>query len=187
MNMDFQHPLSSFNITYLYLSKGEGGGCGDNHQNQVFCVKQNISPDVDIIHYSWTYFEAGGGAEQQHEQLIRWAQMLPKQPIVHILDAGEADYGADPNNPATQLVKYYSMYGHNIVGLRLASVKGGYDYQSEKANGIDRFGWGYVGDGYHNTTRYGEGQNETRRDGLGIVMQNWVSLYILSEVQYDGI
>jgi hypothetical protein len=69
----------------------------------------------------------------------------------------------------------------------LASVKGGYDYQSEKANGIDRFGWGYVGDGYHNTTRYGEGQNETRRDGLGIVMQNWVSLYILSEVQYDGI
>ena len=101
--------------------------------------------------------------------------MLPKQPIVHILDAGEADYGADPNNPNTQLVKYYSMYAHNIVGLRLASVKGGYDYQSEKANGIDRFGWGYVGDGYHNTTRYGEGQNETRRNGLGIVMQNWVS------------
>ena len=114
--------------------------------------------------------------------------MLPKQPIVHILDAGEADYGADPNHPASQLVKHYAIYAHNIVGLRLASVKGGYDYQSEKANGIDRFGWGYVGDGYHNTTRYGEGEDETRRDGLGIVMQNWVSFRILGGIileKYD--
>ena len=30
---------------------GEGGGCGDSHKNQVFCVTQNLSPDVDIVHY----------------------------------------------------------------------------------------------------------------------------------------
>ena len=35
---------------------GEGGGCGDSHKNQVFCVTQNLSPDVDIIHYSWVSY-----------------------------------------------------------------------------------------------------------------------------------
>jgi len=32
---------------------GEGGSCGDTHQNQVYCITHNVSPDVDIIHYSW--------------------------------------------------------------------------------------------------------------------------------------
>lgn len=34
---------------------GEGGGCGDDFSNQVFCIKQNVSPNIDIAHYSWTY------------------------------------------------------------------------------------------------------------------------------------
>lgn len=29
---------------------GEGGGCGDDFSNQVFCIKQNVSPDIDIAH-----------------------------------------------------------------------------------------------------------------------------------------
>ena len=27
---------------------GEGGGCGDDFANQVFCIKQNVSPNIDI-------------------------------------------------------------------------------------------------------------------------------------------
>lgn len=29
---------------------GEGGGCGDDFSNQVFCIKQNVSPEIDIAH-----------------------------------------------------------------------------------------------------------------------------------------
>ena len=31
---------------------GEGGGCGDTHQNQVYCITHNVSPQVDIVHYT---------------------------------------------------------------------------------------------------------------------------------------
>ena len=27
---------------------GEGGGCGDDFANQVFCIKQNVSPNIDV-------------------------------------------------------------------------------------------------------------------------------------------
>ena len=33
---------------------GEGGGCRDTHQNQVYCITHNVSPQVEIVHYSWT-------------------------------------------------------------------------------------------------------------------------------------
>jgi hypothetical protein len=29
-------------------NSGEGGGCGDDFANQVFCIKQNVSPNIDI-------------------------------------------------------------------------------------------------------------------------------------------
>jgi hypothetical protein len=58
--------------------------------------------------------------------------------------------------------------------MRYAYRQGGYDYDTEAKNGIDRFGWGYVGDGYHNTTRYGElEEDEGRRDSLGVLLRNW--------------
>ena len=43
-------------LTVTVRNAGEGGGCGDSHQNQVFCIVQNVG-EVDIVHYSWTYFE----------------------------------------------------------------------------------------------------------------------------------
>ena len=164
-------------MDFVFQNAGEGGGCGDSHKNQHYCMKQNISPNVDIMHYSWTYFEGGDGYVE-HEELIRWAQMLPKRPIVHILTAGEEDPAANPNHQYNQLVDHYAPYGHNIVCLRTVLRRGGHDYDSEKNREVDpfdRFGWGYLGDGYHNTTRYGEQEESVRKNSLGIVMRNWVS------------
>ena len=102
--------------------------------------------------------------------------MLPKQPIVHMLDVGEDDPAGNPNHPYNQLVNYYAIYGHNIVGMRTALKRGGHDYESERNREVDpfdRFGWGYVGDGYHNITRYGELEDDAvRRDSLGVVMRS---------------
>ena len=41
------------NMQMKVENAGEGGSCGDTHQNQVYCITHNVSPDVDIIHYSW--------------------------------------------------------------------------------------------------------------------------------------
>jgi hypothetical protein len=163
-------------MDFVFQNAGEGGGCGDSHKNQHYCMKQNISPNVDIMHYSWTYFE-GGDAHVDHEELVRWAQMLPKRPIVHILTVGEDDPAANPDHPYNVLVDHYAPYGHNIVCLRTVLRRGGYNYSAEMNREIDpfdRFGWGYMGDGYHNTTRYGEGEESVRKNSLGIVMRNWV-------------
>jgi translation elongation factor EF-1beta len=152
---------------------GEGGGCGDNFANQVFCIKQNVSPKIDIAHYTWSYFEVGDhdGALVSRENLIRWTQMMPKQPPVHVINVeGSVEVAWDEKD----LQKHYAKYGYNAFYMRYAYRQGGYDYDTEAKNGIDRFGWGYVGDGYHNTTRYGElEEDEGRRDSLGVLLRNW--------------
>lgn len=154
---------------------GETGGCGDSHKNQVFCVTQNLSPDVDIVHYSWTYFEKGG-AEEQREQLVRWAQRMPRRPMVHHLVArGEANTCQADNKENVALDQTYASYGYNAFCIQTGLYFGGYDYDSEIANEINRFGWQHHGDGYHNTTRYGEElpDDDPRKESLGVVYRNW--------------
>jgi hypothetical protein len=168
-------------MNFAFQNAGGGEECGDTRHNQQFCLKQNISPDVDIVHYSFTY-SIDDLAHVQHENLIRWAQLLPKQPIVHILDVGYDDPASNPSNPFHQLVRYYAMYGHNIFGLRAALQRGGHDYESEP---FDRFDSGYVGDGYHDTTRYGELEyDEVRRNSLGVVMRSADKVNIVSSVSF---
>ena len=164
-------------MDFAFQNAGEGGGCGDSHENQHFCVAQNVSPDVDIVHYSWTYFE-GGRASWVHEDLVRWAQMLPKQPVVHIFNTGVSP---KDDNQYRQLTSYYAKYGLNHFFMRSGFENGGHDYASERdreTDPFDRFGRGFVGDGYHNTTRYGELEDdEGRKNSLGVVMRNWVSTF----------
>ena len=97
---------------------------GDSYKNQHYCVKQNISPDVDIIHYSWTYFE-GGQAQSEHEDLIRWAQMLPKQPPLHVFNTGTLPA---PSSEYVELAAYYALYGYNSFYMKSGFYFGGYDY-----------------------------------------------------------
>jgi len=157
-------------MEFVFQNAGEGGGCGDSFENQHFCVKQNVSPDVDIVHYEWTYFEHGA-AGKEHENLIRWTQMLPKQPPVQIFNTGVLSQSDG------ELARHYAKYGFNAFYMKTAFVNGGHDYHSEqtrKEDPIDRFGWGQVGDGYHETTRYGELEDdEARKTSLGVVMRNW--------------
>lgn len=111
----------------------------------------------------WTYFEHGG-AYREHESLLRWIQMLPKQPPLHIFNVGKNE----KNGQDVKLVEYYARYGFNAFYMRTGFFNGGHDYETEKKEKeIDRFSWGFMGDGYHNTTRYGElEEDESRRDSL---------------------
>mmetsp|Transcript_21817 Transcript_21817/g.33314 ORF Transcript_21817/g.33314 Transcript_21817/m.33314 type:complete len:562 (-) Transcript_21817:16-1701(-) len=154
---------------------GEGGGCGDDFANQVFCIQQNVSPDIDIAHYTWTYYEAGGPASAKalvmRESLARWAQMLPHQPPVHVYNTGKMNqYQGDEH----QLAEHMSEFGYNAFYMTSGLYNGGFDYDAAKEDGVDHLGWGHVGDGYHNVTRYGENESSPeRKESLGTVMRNW--------------
>lgn len=65
----------------IVQNPGEGGG-GMRRQPPVprYCVPNNA------VHYNWTYFEKGG-AEEQRELLVRWAQRMNHTPMVHHLVA----------------------------------------------------------------------------------------------------
>mmetsp|Transcript_17726 Transcript_17726/g.35564 ORF Transcript_17726/g.35564 Transcript_17726/m.35564 type:complete len:989 (+) Transcript_17726:49-3015(+) len=166
--------FQSAGMNLIVQNAGEGGGCGDTHENQVFCITHNVSPDVDIIHYSWTYFEHGG-AEKARESLIRWGQQMPKRPMVHHLVArGKANTCEGDSKENAMLDNTYAAYGYNAFCIQTGLYFGGHDYDKEQEEGINRFGWQQVGDGYHNTTRYGElEEDEERRNGLGTVYRNW--------------
>jgi hypothetical protein len=141
---------------------------------------QNVSPNVDIVHYTWGYFE-GGVAASQHESIIRWTQMLPKQPPVHIFNTAELNEGTRKGNRDDELAELYANFGFNVLFMRSAFNNGGYDYKAEQAQDppLDRFAWGQHGDGYHERTRYGELEtDEIRKESLEVVMRNWVSLFL---------
>ena len=46
-------------VAFEVRNAGEGGDCGDSVDKQVWCLRRLVGDDVDMIHYSWTYFEAG--------------------------------------------------------------------------------------------------------------------------------
>ena len=162
---------SAAGMSFSYQNAGMGGSCGDSHLNQHMCHASLVSPDVDVLHYEWTVFEHGP-AGATHEGLIRWTSRLPRRPPVHVFNTGERADGED-----YVLVGKYAGQGYNAFFMKRGLANGGHDYESEKAGGLDRFGWGIVGDGYHNTTRYGEDETEDRKASLGVLMRNWVSLH----------
>jgi len=158
---------------------GEGGGCGDSHKNQVYCMTQNVSPDVDILHYVWTYFEAGGVWEPFRESYVRWAQMLhPRRPPVHVTNVGDANKCLQKGGD-NGLFNQYDEFAYNGFCMR-KSIYNSIKDKDESIKG-EKFGEDtvfkgkHVGDGLHQTTRYGEGDDvdPQRRDGLGVVMRNW--------------
>ena len=103
------------------------------------------SPDVDIIHYSWTYFEKGN-PEVQREQLIRWAQVMPKRPMVHHLVArGKSNTCEGDNEANVELDRHYAPYGYNAFCIQTGLYAGGHDYDGEEEEGINRFGWQFHG------------------------------------------
>ena len=134
--------------------------------------------------YTWTYFEVGNEhALEARESLVRWAQMLPRQPPVHVFNTFElpgkphlpADTDAGGSLMEYTLARYYAKYGYNAFYMRSGYAKGGYDYTTAfKENEVNHFEANHVGDGYHTVTRYGENEEDpNRKSSLGVLMRNW--------------
>ena len=86
-----------------------------------------------IMKDEWTYFEHGGGFKE-HESLLRWIQLLPKQPPLHIFNTGVNQ----KNGNDAKLVEYYARYGFNAFYMRTGFMNGGHDYEADEANDINR-------------------------------------------------
>jgi hypothetical protein len=117
-----------------------------------------VGDDIDFLFYEWTYFE-NGAAFMYHEAITRWAALLPKAPATIIFNCDNNAWGR-PN-----LAETYSKWGANGINLE-AGLKAG-PYKGKE--------WGAIGDGVHDTTRYGEGPDvsDTRKKSLGVVFRNW--------------
>lgn len=78
-----------------------------------------IGTDVDMVHYSWTYFEGRSAGFLQHEMLVRWALMMDKEPAVHLFNCGgDKKRGCMPDARNQKLLNTYGpLYGYNAVCL----------------------------------------------------------------------
>ena len=141
---------SEAGVQFKVRNAGQGGGCGDSYKNQVWCVQNMVGRDVDVVHYSWTYFEAGDqNAVEWREALLRWALLMPHSPALHVLNVGDkydqAMCGQSLGPP--KMADQYAKFGANAFcmqpGIRMHA-------------GWTGNTWGQVGDGMHTTTRYGE-------------------------------
>jgi len=147
---------------------GQGGSCGDSFKNQVFCLKQSAGSDCNIVHYSWTYFEHRGEEAPFHDLMFRSAMLLEKSPPAHFYKTG-GSWNSQTNRldcyGGSKLNDDYPGYGYNAICQEAGLTSGGHYTGKE---------WGRVGDGYHNTTRYGaQVKNKERQDSLGVEFRNW--------------
>mmetsp|Transcript_15799 Transcript_15799/g.23803 ORF Transcript_15799/g.23803 Transcript_15799/m.23803 type:complete len:714 (+) Transcript_15799:65-2206(+) len=164
MERELQPIFSKANVEFTVRNAGEGGGCGDSYRNQIWCLRNIIGDDVDIAHYSWTYFE-NEDKETYHEMFIRWVLMMERSPVPQFINVGETRSCKSALDHSGKLFDLYGKYGVNINCLQSGILKIGYPGKK----------WGAIGDGMHTTTRYGELSNVTksRRDSLGVTFRNW--------------
>ncbi len=144
---------------------GQGGGCGDDHNNQVFCFANTVGTDVDIIHYSWTYF-SGAVPGWTYEALFRWAATLDNSPIVHALNVNSDGRAGTCRTRfgGEQFWKQYGENGFQSYCFAQALEAGGH------WNGHEN---GHVGDGLHSFTRYAADYDAKRKSSTGVVYRNW--------------
>jgi len=153
-------------VKFTVRNAGEGGSCGDSFRNQIWCVRHMLGDDIDVAHYSWTYFEPAN-QQEFHEMWIRWVLMMDRAPVPQLFNTGGEDDEICKSavDSTGRLFDMYGKYGMNVVCLQNGIKKAGYPGKQ----------WGAIGDGTHSTTRYGEASNvtEARRKSLGVVFRNW--------------
>jgi hypothetical protein len=143
---------------------GQGGDCGDSFDNQVWCLPMLAGADIDIAHYSWTYFEAGGRERVPvaHEMFYRWSLMMEHSPVPQLIYANNC-----PNlqKGDKALLDAYAPFGTDILCMTRGLAELGYE----------RRDWGSMGDPLHATTREGvaAGTSDVRKKSLAVMYRNW--------------
>jgi len=131
----------------------QGGECGGSYQSQIFCVRNMVGDDADMLFYEWTYFETDRDVEWYHETLVRWLARLPKAPPLVIFNCDSAPWsGSDGVN--ARLLDAYAAFGANGISLGNGLREGNW-------TGVH---WGETGDGIH---------REPRNGANGQVFVNW--------------
>ena len=96
-----------------------------------------------------------------HERLIRYAQLMEHQPPVNFINA--------MNDLYADLHDMYAFY-EETAAPNAVMMSGG----MRQANLTLNRGGATIGDGLHNTTRYGEKEeNPDRKQSLGVGFRNW--------------
>eukprot|EP01065_Artemidia_motanka_P039162 TRINITY_DN48015_c0_g1_i1.p1 TRINITY_DN48015_c0_g1~~TRINITY_DN48015_c0_g1_i1.p1 ORF type:complete len:627 (+),score=231.62 TRINITY_DN48015_c0_g1_i1:39-1919(+) len=164
---------------------GQGGGCSDAQQNQIWCLRHMLGDDVDAIQISHTFTDLGlsqtGHPSRAptpsllawRETLVRWSLMQDNRPAVTQIFVGNPAGGALVRREMCKEVagtdsfwSQYSPFGFNSLCMVVGVKAAGYKYQGTS---------GMIGDGLHNTTRYGLDLpvGSERRQSLGVMFRNW--------------
>eukprot|EP00471_Norrisiella_sphaerica_P001360 CAMPEP_0184491688 /NCGR_PEP_ID=MMETSP0113_2-20130426/21112_1 /TAXON_ID=91329 /ORGANISM="Norrisiella sphaerica, Strain BC52" /LENGTH=705 /DNA_ID=CAMNT_0026876151 /DNA_START=227 /DNA_END=2344 /DNA_ORIENTATION=- len=158
--------FGSAKVDFQVRNAGQGGSCGDSFENQIWCTRNILGDDIDVAHYSWTYFEGDAKVVlDAHEKWIRWVLMMERAPVPQFFNTGGKNFEECQNSldPSNHLTNAYGKFGVNIACLQLGITEVGYPGKR----------WGAIGDGLHSTTRYGEEEDTLRQRSLGVVFRNW--------------
>jgi hypothetical protein len=157
---------------------GQGGDCGDSFDNQIWCLPMLAGSDIDIAHYSWTYFESGGPekATVAHEMFYRWALLLDHAPAPQLIYAN--DCSRLPQRER-ELLDGYAPFGVDILCMTRGLAEVGYERRE----------WGEMGHPLHETTRDGmqAGTSEARRQSLSVMYRNWHPGPLLFQTTADAL
>jgi len=170
---------ASAGVAFEVRNSGQGGSCGDSFDNQVWCLRTLVGDDVDMTHYSWTYFEAGRKAEElqrYHELFYRWSLLMERSPVPQLLYTGDCTALSKRDQ---RLLDVYGPFGADVLCMQRGIRTVGY---AGKVKGA-------VGDSLHTTTRYGESADvsEERRRSLGVVFRNWHPGPLLFQTTADAL
>lgn len=141
---------------------GQGGKSGNSYRNQVYCFRENVQPDVDLLLMEWTYFFGRDGGVTEKEMLLRWLHHSNKDATFFIVDVGGKKDRKCMNNKLFD--HYFESSGVNGMCLETALFNNG-GYTGKK--------WGAKGDGLHTYPRFCENCSEDRKQSSSVCWQNW--------------
>jgi len=163
LNRLLQPVFEKAGMKFEVRNGGMTGGCGDSFKNQIWCFPHTVG-EVDMIHYTWTYFEHRDEPPPYHEAFYRWSQMVKRRPVPLLMYTNPRKELKDTEIDMKLLKLYAPVSGANILymqgGLKL------YGYTKDHTEGT-------TGDKVHDTVRYADTQEEFRRKSLGVVYRNW--------------
>jgi hypothetical protein len=175
MEHSLQPVLSTVGVDFQVRNAGQTGWCGNDMFNQIFCLNHMVGADVDVTHYTWTYFEQPNQEPKlsaAHEAFVRWSLLMPRAPAPLFLHAvlKKDDWNMESER---YIHRNYSNFGVNSIAMFAGP-------------GHDNAKWGNIGDGAHNTTRYGAAKKgpgfnielgqkgwKVRQTSLGVTARNW--------------
>lgn len=146
---------------------GQGGSCGSSHRNRIYAIKKIVGIDIDILVYSYGYFEGREAGFTEHETLIHWLyRFFPNKPPLFVLNTGGWSDKECYNEHNAKLINHYQPQSFKYICLKRAIAV-------DPRRNISSVGWHQIDQIHPHIRPLAKSTDKLRKRISGEFFSNW--------------